>query len=30
VFIAFLAHFSYAIGCVACVAFSWKPGLSLD
>ena len=25
-FIAFLAHFSYAIDCVACVAFGWKPG----
>jgi len=25
--IAFLAHFSYAIDCVACVAFGWKPGL---
>ena len=22
------AHFSYAIGCIACVAFSWKPGAS--
>ena len=29
-FIEFLAHFSYAIGCVACVAFSWKPGFSLE
>ena len=28
-FIAFLAHFSYAIDCVACVAFGWKPGFRL-
>ena len=28
-FLAFFAHFSYAIACVACVAFEWKPGLRL-